>query len=69
MAKKADEPRRGFETTEFIVVAVLILAATVLAALDVLDAARWDSWVDFVKWVAGSFIVSRGISKLNERPN
>lgn len=64
MPKKATEPRRGFETTEFIVVAALVIAATVLAAMNVLDAARWEAWVEFVKWVAGAFVISRGVAKL-----
>lgn len=55
-----DEPKKGFQTSEFIVAVLIIVLASILLALGSIGEPLWG---DITKWVGSAYIVSRGLAK------
>lgn len=56
----------GMTTSELILTVVALIVAGALVIWDGLDA---KDWVDYSKWLIGSYVVSRGLSKFgNQAP-
>lgn len=61
--ERGTEPKSGFLTSEFAVAAGIIVIGSVLAVVGIVSPEQWE---EVTKWAGGGYVLSRGISKINQ---